>query len=62
MRLLTDVAPTIFRELVDGSPDPNATTNVLNRGDVGLLASLDKLSAGEASARQGSAPSIAAPS
>lgn len=31
MRLLTDVAPTIFCELVDGSPDPNAATNVLNR-------------------------------
>jgi hypothetical protein len=52
--------PTIFRELVHGSPDPSARTYVLNQGDHGLLASLDRLSAAAASATHGGAPSIAA--
>ena len=51
--------PTIFHELVHGSPDPKARTYVLNQGDRGLLASLDKLSAAAASATHGGA-SIAA--
>lgn len=54
------VVPTLFRELVDGSPDPNARTYMLNRGDTGLLASLDRLSAAAASAARGGGPSIAA--
>lgn len=58
--LLTTIVPTVFCELVDGSPDATARTYVLNRGDAGLLASLDTLSADAASARHGSAPSIAA--
>jgi len=52
--------PTIFRELVQGSPDPSARTYVLNQGDQGLLASLDQLSAAAASATPGGGPSIAA--
>lgn len=50
---------TLFNELVHGSPDPSARTYVLNQGDAGLLASLDRLPAAHASAsREG--PSIAA--
>ncbi len=51
---------TIFRELVHGSPDPGARTFVLNQGDAGLLASLDRLSAAAASTTHEDAPSIAA--
>jgi len=50
----------LFRELVDGSPDPGARTYVLNRGDDGLLASLERLSAASASARPDGGASIAA--
>jgi hypothetical protein len=53
------VLPMLMRELVDGSPDPSARTYMLNRGDPGLLASLDRLSAAAASATHGGA-SIAA--
>ena len=52
--------PTIFRELVQGSPDSSTRTYVLNQGDQGLLASLDQLSAAAASATPGGGPSIAA--
>jgi hypothetical protein len=52
--------PTIFRELVHGSPDPSARTYVLNQGDRGLLASLDRLSAAAASETHAGASSIAA--
>jgi len=52
--------PAIFDELVQGSPDPNARTFVLNQGDRGLLESLDRLSAAEASATHGGGASIAA--
>lgn len=57
---LTAVLSQLLTELVDGSPDPSARTNVLNRGDAGLLTSLDNISAAAASARHGGAPSIAA--
>jgi hypothetical protein len=53
------VLQTLFGELVRGSPDPSGRTYVLNQGDAGLLASLDRLSAAAASATQGG-PSIAA--
>ena len=43
----------LLGELVHGSPDPGARTCVLNRGDAGLLRSLDRLSAAAASARSG---------
>ncbi len=57
---LATVLSTLLRELVDGSPDPRARTYMLNRGDPGLLAALDRLSADAASATPGGAPSIAA--
>jgi len=57
---LAQLLPTIFRELVHGSPDPSARTYVLNQGDHGLLASLDRISAAAASATPGDGPSIAA--
>jgi hypothetical protein len=50
---------TLLGELIHGSPDPGARTYVLNQGDAGLLASLDRLSAAAASATHGG-PSIAA--
>jgi hypothetical protein len=46
-RVLSDSLSTLFGELVDGPP--GTTCFVLNRGDVGLLRSLDKLSADAAS-------------
>ncbi|HEY6866769.1 MAG TPA: hypothetical protein VI792_05900 [Candidatus Eisenbacteria bacterium] len=55
-----EVLPGLFRELVHGSPDPGARTYVLNQGDHGLLASLDRLSAAAASATPGGGASIAA--
>src|SRR5262245_6885225 len=51
---------TLFSELVHGSPDPSGRTYILNRGDGGLLASLDRLSAAAASATHGGGASIAA--
>lgn len=53
------VLQTLFGELVHGSPDPGGSTYMLNRGDSGLFASLDRLSAAAASATDGGA-SIAA--
>ncbi len=55
-----DTLSTLLRELVDGSPDPRARTYMLNRGDPGLLAALERLSAAAASATPGGGPSIAA--
>jgi hypothetical protein len=49
-RDLTDVLPTLLSELVHGSTDSNVATSILNRGDAGLLRSLDRLSASAASA------------
>src|SRR5262245_58882358 len=48
-RDLTDVLPTLLSELVYGSTDPSVSTSILNRGDAGMLRSLDKLSASAAS-------------
>jgi hypothetical protein len=59
-RHFVTVLPTLFGELVNGSPDPGARTYMLNRGDAGLLASLDRLSAAAASATRAGGPSIAA--
>jgi hypothetical protein len=50
---------TLMDELIKGSPNPAARTYILNRGDTGLLASLDQLPATAASAMHGG-PSIAA--
>jgi len=49
----------LMRELVLGSPDSSERTYILNRGDAGLLASLDRLSASTASHTHGGS-SIAA--
>lgn len=50
---------TLFTELIDGSWDPSGRTYVLNQGDGGPLAALDRLSAAAASGARGG-PSIAA--
>ena len=55
-----EALPALFRELTLGSPDPQARTYVLNQGDTGLLAALERLSAAAASATHAGAPSIAA--
>lgn len=57
---LAEALATIFRELVEGSREPGASSYVLNQGDGGLLASLDRLSAAAASATHGGGASIAA--
>lgn len=49
---------TLFSELVDGAPETSAF--MLNRGDPGLLVSLDRLSAAAASERRSGGASIAA--
>lgn len=56
---VANVLLALFSELVRGSPDPKARTYILNQGDAGLLASLDRLSAAAASAT-GDGSSIAA--
>jgi hypothetical protein len=55
---LGNTLPTLFGELVDGAPQSEAY--MLNRGDSGLLQSLDKLSATAASALTATGSSIAA--
>jgi hypothetical protein len=46
---ITGSLTTLFSELVDGATAPVGGNFVLNSGDVGLLASLDRLSATDAS-------------
>ena len=57
---LHEILPTLFAEIVFGSPDPETPTFMLNRGDLGLLASLDRVSATGASATVSGGGSIAA--
>src|SRR5262245_65833775 len=57
---LAGFIPALSHELVHGSPDERARTYVFNQGDTGLLASLDRLSAADASATHGGGASIAA--
>jgi hypothetical protein len=57
-RNLGNTLPTLFAELVDGASQAEAY--MLNRGDVGLLRSLDKLSATAASAPTPHGSTIAA--
>ena len=57
-RDLGSTLPTLFAELIDGAPKSEAY--MLNRGDPGLLRSLDKLSATAASAPTPHGSSIAA--
>ena len=54
------ILPTLLHELVQGSPNPNERTYVLNQGDRGLLAALDRLCAADASATHDGGASIAA--
>lgn len=56
---LTPVLTRLFSELVDGAKDP-AGAFILNSGDIGLLRSLDKLSAAEASRSVNEGATIAA--
>lgn len=58
-RDFTHVLPTLLTELVHGSPNPEVGTYMLNRGDLGLLASLEKISASGASATNQGGGSIA---
>ncbi len=46
---ITRSLTTLFSELADGAKAPAGGNFILNSGDVGLLASLDKLSAADAS-------------
>ncbi len=55
---LGNTLPTLFAELIDGAPQSEAY--MLNRGDAGLLRSLDKLSATAASAATPHGSTIAA--
>ena len=57
-RDLGSTLPTLFAELIDGASQSEAY--MLNRGDAGLLRSLDKLSATAASASTPHGSSIAA--
>ena len=59
-RDIAAVLAGIMSEFVLGSPDPSAGTVALNRGDEGLLKSLDKLSASQASSTHAGGGSIAA--
>src|SRR5262245_26143766 len=59
MDLFAKTIPSLFRELVQGSSDPATRTYVLNQGDQGLLASLDRLSAADASKTHDGGSSIA---
>ena len=57
-RDVTGTLTDLFRELVDGPPDGAAY--MLNKGDAGLLKSLDKLTARDASAATTGGASVAA--
>lgn len=57
---ITCIAPKLMEELVFGSPDPAGETFMLNRGDVGLVASLDRLTAADASSSHAGGATIAA--
>ena len=58
IRDLGNTLPTLFAELIDGASQSEAY--MLNRGDAGLLRSLDKLSATAASAPTPHGSTIAA--
>lgn len=59
-RSFAAIFDSLLRELVHGSPDPRARTYMLNQGDTGLLASLDRLPASAASATHEGGAAIAA--
>ena len=55
---VTDTLKTLYGELIDGAPLEGSY--MLNKGDAGLLASLDKISAADASRSSAGGASIAA--
>jgi hypothetical protein len=57
---LANILPTLFAEIVFGAPDPTTPTFMLNRGDPGLLSSLERVSADGASVAPTGGASIAA--
>ena len=57
---LSNILPTLFAEIVFGSPNPETPTFMLNRGDAGLLASLDRITFDAASMGTDDGASIAA--
>jgi hypothetical protein len=57
---LADILPALFAEIVFGSPNPETPTFMLNRGDQGLLASLERVSAAHASTAPTGGATIAA--
>ena len=57
---LNTVLPALLSELVNGSPDPSVGTFMLNRGDLGLLHALDRISATSASTTNTGGATIAA--
>ena len=57
-RDLTETLTTLFGELVDGAPGTGAY--ILNRGDAGLLASLDRLTAADVSRSTSGGATVAA--
>jgi len=57
---ITRSLTTLFSELVDGAKAPAGGNFVLNSGDAGLLSSLDKLSASDASSSVHGGATIAA--
>jgi len=59
MRDLAGTLNTLLSELVHGSPDPGVGTYMLNRGDAGLLQSLENISASAASGTVNGGGSIA---
>lgn len=59
-REFTAVLPDLFAEIVFGSPDTSKDTYMLNRGDIGLLGSLERISAEMASSKHAGGGSIAA--
>ena len=59
VREIGPVLTRLFSELVDGANDPNGAF-ILNSGDVGLLRSLDKISAADASRSVDAGATIAA--
>src|SRR5580765_9092018 len=57
-RQIADTLRTLYAELIDGAPLEGSY--MLNQGDAGLLASLDKISAADASRSSAGGASIAA--
>src|SRR5262249_54292958 len=57
---IAPILHTLYSEIVNGSPDPAGRTYMHNRGDQGLLAALEQLTAAAASKTHNGGASIAA--